>query len=817
MKKKIVVGLMSAVSLVMIGCGSGGNGDSGAVGSGATPAKITSNPIPAPTPSIFTRQNSWELSKTGAPTFALSTQGTISDFSSVVRTTHPRLYFRDTDAAYLQAKTSKREWATFKAVVMAPSRLPTTKSLADSLSFLDMAEAGDADYAKMMAFMAYMEKSSYYVNLTIEWAKHLAAKTPENSDGDILLRRRIERLSEIYDWLHDDLSVTDKKTIRDALKAHVDKLRSFDYMSTTRNYIQKHSRWGDGVVAQAMLAMYGDFDADFTKAYADNLLSQTREHLRNYQSVESYIASDGGWHLGWGYAYFNANYMFNYFIWSTATNETMLNDWMGDLTYWYMYGLRADKTLPQMGDATISAMGYGVMAALYQSKFKRDGFAKWYIDENAKTSYTDLFTRFILSDDTVAAKNPSVLPTSRYFKQVGTVIARDSWKFDDATLFIFKSSPFYNAGHHHRDENSFTIDYKTSLALDTGFYDQTDSNHYKNYYVRTIAHNAITVYNPNQQMEYVTDYNTNASAAEKVLINDGGQIYRNPDSLVKADIVEGGKNRIDGITKYQRNDNYTYALGDATKTYDPATVSLAKREVMYVQDAGFNHPVILVLDKIEATNGNFQKRYLLHSQPDSTPVITDNAMTVVSTGSTSNASAKMVNVTLYPTNANLKLVGGPGKEYALMNGSNPQPISSAIVNEIKADKDTKSGTWRLEVSPVLGNTYDVMLNAIFVDDADANIDTSKAMLINANNSVGIQLPNRVVVFSKDKANAAVAIEYKVAKDSNIQHTVVTGYNPGESVKVSINGKATSGFIVGAGGCVDFKINATTKDVIKVSK
>ena len=318
-------------------------------------------------------------------------------------------------------------------------------------------------------------------------------------------------------------------------------------------------------------------------------------------------------------------------------------------------------------------------------------------------------------------------------------------------------------------------------------------------------------------MEYVTDYNTNASAAEKVLINDGGQIYRNPDSLIKADIVEGGKNRIDGITKYQRNDNYTYALGDATKTYDPATVSLAKREVMYVQDAGFNHPVILVLDKIEATNGNFQKRYLLHSQPDSTPVITGNTMTVVSTGSTSNASSKMVNVTLYPTNANLELVGGAGKEYALMDGSNPEPISSAIVNEIKADRDTKSGTWRLEVSPVLGNTYDVMLNAIFVDDADANIDTSKAMLINANNSVGIQLPKRVVVFSKDKANAAVAIEYKVAKDSNLQHTVVTGYNPGESVKVSINGKATSGFIVGAGGCVDFKISATTKDVIKVSK
>lgn len=815
MKKQIVLSLMSIASLFIVGCGGDGDsGDTGSSASGSAPKKVVSTPILPPAPSTFSRQNSWELSKEGAPTYALSTQGTISDFRNTVYPNHPRLYFRDTDSSSLQAKRTSRDWNVFKAV-LTDNRLPTTKSTTDSIAFLDIAEAGDAEYARMLAFLAYLEKDTYYVNLTIAWAKHLAAMTPENSAGDILLRRRIERLSEIYDWLHDELTPADKKIIRDGLNRQVNQLLRFDYMNTTRNYIQKHSRWGDAVVAQAMLAMYGDFDADFTKAHADSILSATREHLRNYQSVESYVASDGGWHLGWGYAYFNANYMFNYFIWSTATNETMLDDWMGGLTDWYMYGLRADKTLPQMGDATISDMGYGVMAALYQSKFKKDGFAKWYVDENNKDSYTDLFTRFILSDDTVTAKNPSVLPTSRYFEKVGTVIARDTWDLDAATLFIFKSSPFYNAGHHHRDENSFTIDYKSSLAIDSGFYDATDTEHYKNYYVRTIAHNAITVYNPNQIMEYITDYNVNDSAVSKRLINDGGQIYRNPDSLVKVDIVEGGKNKIDGITKYQRNDNYTYALGDATKTYDPATVSLAKREVMYVQDAGFNHPVVLVLDKIEGTSGDYQKRYLLHSQPDTMPDIAGNKMTVVS------ESSKMVNLTIYPTNATLTSVGGSGKEYLLMDGTtNPEPINSAIVREIKgedtSDYVTKYGTWRLEVSPPLGSRYDVMLNALFVDDANTNINTSKVLLIDASNSVGIQLPNRVVVFSKDR-NSAGAIEYKVAKDSNIQHTVATGYSAGEKVKVSVNGDVTSGFIVGAGGCVDFKINVTTKDVIKVTK
>ncbi len=815
MKKHFVLKLMSVVTLsLLVGCGDSGN----TTGGSEIPATIKNppkpvvlNPIETPSPAPFTKQNFWELSKEGAPTYQLATSGAVIDFDPIIKDAHPRLYFNPSDYNYLQSKLTTSAWGTLKASVTSRLGGKTTQ---EALVLLDSYEEGDAEYAKLMAFLAYMERDPYYINLTIEWAKHLSTKTPENSEGDILLRRRIERLSEIYDWLYDDLSATDKATIRSALKNHVDQLMSFDYMQTTRNYIQKHSRWGDGVVAQALLAMYDDFDATFTKVYADNLLSSTREHLRKYSDAESYIASDGGWHLGWGYAYFNANYMFNYFIWSTATDETMLDDWMGDLNYWYLYALRADKTLPQMGDATISSMGYGILAALYQSTLKRDGFAKWYVDESQNT-YNDLFARFLLQDDSVVAKSPATLPTSRYFKQVGTVVVRDSWNFDEATMLIFKSSPFYNAGHHHRDENSFTIDYKTSLALDAGFYDLTDSPQYKNYYIRTIAHNAITVYNPNQKMYYITDYNHDWTQAEKLLVNDGGQIFRDPDSIEKADIVEGGINRLDGIVKYQYSGSYTYMVADATKAYDNATVSLAKRAIMYVEDAGYNHPVILVLDKIEATDGAYQKRYLLHMQPDDLPSVSGNKMSM--TASSSRASAQMVNLTLYPSNATVRAIGGAGHEYALMDGSNPEPFDAAIVREIKADQDTKYGTWRLEVSPPVGKKYDVMLNAIFVDDAGVVINTDATTRIESDSAVGVQLPNRIVVFSKDKADAAIPVEYHVASDSNLHHTVATGYAAGSSVKVYKNGVATSGFIVGEGGCVDFTIDAKTADIIKVAQ
>ncbi len=809
--------ISGVIAFLVIGCGGGG---------GTTVVKPDVNDTNETNQTII----EWELSKEVVPTFSLSTEGKVVDFSTIVYAKHPRLYFRDTDVAYLQAKTTTPYW-TFNFKETVTSRLDG-KTIAEGIALLKTYEKGDAEYAKMMAFLAFMERDAYYVNLTKAWAMELAKpeRVLEDIEGDILLRRRIERLSEIYDWFHDDLTEAEKSTIRASLVRHIERLNSFEYMKTEINYIQKHSRWGHGVIAQALLAMYGDFDASFTKEYADRLLSSTREHLRKYAEAESYIAADGGWHLGWGYAYFNANYTFNYFIWSTATSETMLDDWMGEMTYWYLYALRADDTLPQMGDAAKVNMGYGALSALYQSKFKKDGFAKWYMDEVMKTKAVNqnLFMQFILQDDSVQATAPTSanLPLSRYFKGVGTVIARDTWDRKDATLFIFKSSPFYNAGHHHRDENAFTIDYKTSLALDSGFYDMSDSNHYKNYYVRTIAHNAITVFNPAQVMRYYTDYNGADNATQKIISNDGGQIYKDPDSIVKADIAEGGKNRLDGITAYHQGETYTYAQGDATKAYDPITVTLAKRDVMYITDSGYTHPVVVVLDKVEATDPSFKKRYLLHMESETKPSMDDGTKTMVVVSSKGNgARAKLTNRTLFPTDADIALVGGGDAQFPLyadvLDDTNTTPIDNQSVRDIRDDNDTRTGNYRLEVSPPLGNAYDVMLNVLFVDDENAtDVNPLDVQLIGdatMSGAIGVQFPSRVIVFSKEKTLLATPMQYSIKTAGTFPHTVVTGYAKGDKVEVLVNDKKMLDAIVGDGGCVDFSVNASSSDVIRVAK
>ena len=72
------------------------------------------------------------------------------------------------------------------------------------------------------------------------------------------------------------------------------------------------------------------------------------------------------------------------------------------------------------------------------------------------------------------------------------------------------------AKHQHLDQNQFTIYYNGYLAIDSGAdYTETESPHYLNYYRRTVAHNTMLVYDP--QEKFFWSDNLLPAA------NDGGQ------------------------------------------------------------------------------------------------------------------------------------------------------------------------------------------------------------------------------------------------------------------------------------------------------
>ncbi len=774
--------------------------------------------------------NKWNLADTSNIKFAKLDED-ITDFSQIIYEGHPRLYFRDTDTEYLREKIKKNQkyWDQYIGGVVK-NVFPDGMSVSEGAKTL--AIPGNKNYAEMLLFLAYLEDDKNYKEMAIQWGLDMSDPSMmlEDNTRDIALRTRIENLSKIYDWFYNDMSLDQKQKLRTALKRNMDQLLTFGYMrdSLKENFIQSHSRWARGVIAEGNLALYGDFDANYTKEYADKNLNITRNKFLKYLDAERYIAIDGGWHLGYAYAYFNANYTFNYLTWTTATKETFLDDWMGELSYWFIYGLRGDKHFSLVGDSySTNNLSIGILANAYNAKFKNDPYAQGYLATNEKTSGiwdSRMFILFLLKNDDLKAKSADTLPTSRLFKNAGTVIARDRWD-EQTTHFYFKSSPFYNAGHHHRDENTFTLHYKVPLAINTGVYEGFDSDHYKNYYTRTFAHNTITVYNPDQKMYYNTDFNRNDSLASKLLINDGGQIYKKNDSIKKEDILPGAPNRLGGITNYQFNDgSYTYAVGDATKAYDPITVSLAKREIMYITDSGREHPTTIIVDRVEATDGNFKKRYILHVDTDKKPTIdfTNNIVEINSKGVDSNkqpTASRLTNMTLYPLLSELSLVGGKGDEFKSYGDPtanlNPTEEVDAILNNPYA----RLGNWRLEVSPTLGNKYDVLINILFVDDeGKPSITKEDALLIgdDTTDAIGVQFPNRVVVFPKSK-EIVDSFSYKVVKDGKFRHTIATRYPEDTTVSYSINNKEVGTTKTGTGGCIDFTISAKTTDTISITK
>ena len=152
-------------------------------------------------------------------------------------------------------------------------------------------------------------------------------------------------------------------------------------------------------------------------------------------------------------------------------------------------------------------------------------------------------------------------------------------------------------------KNTFTIHYKSPLAIDSGMYDEGCENggygstHWCNYFTRTIAHNGIIVFDPEQEYKV---YGRSVS-------NDGGQPYREEEPTKLTDILPGGHAHLDGITLCRETDEYTYAVGDATKAYDRERVSLAQREIIYLRRNTTSRPVIVVFDRVESTRKDFLK------------------------------------------------------------------------------------------------------------------------------------------------------------------------------------------------------------------
>jgi len=534
---------------------------------------------------------------------------------------------------------------------------------------------------RSVAFTAMISREDRFVDLAIDYALAIAAKNASDGD-DGPQRERLLSMAFVYDWLNDELSSSEKDSLRDSMVAHIQQLEIY---ATSPMFTGGHSRYGNTTILGALLAMHGEYGTYDT--YCSGKLNAVVDNWENgFNPFQGWVASKGGYHMGWAYGagYLEAN---PYLLWKSATGEAWGESWRKELAYFWIYGTKGAGKTPAAGDSGGLGFSAAVAGICLTSVGLNNSYAADFVDNLGIGLFGSEYIWRILfmngHNNDINYDEITELDKAKEFGKSGYVVARDKWNAPDATHMVFKSSSFYSRNHHHKDQNSIVLNYKGSLLIDSGSYDYYGSTHWANYYTRTIAHNTLVVFDSSE-----TFYDSVATTVS----NDGGQKYpayydtpEGCDPYSLNDILNYSKYQLDGITSFSQTSSQCYMKGDASKAYSSAKLDTYTREVTMVYEDQNNNdkPTINIKDHV-VLNKLLTPKILFHSELE--PEIDPNGQWV----KIENSNGGGVKIELVaPSGAVINVVGGSGYEF-MVNGTNYMPTYYA---------PTEPGAWRVEISP----------------------------------------------------------------------------------------------------------------------
>ena len=520
--------------------------------------------------------------------------------------------------------------------------------------------------------------------------------------------RMAKGLAMAYDWMYEDLSPSQRKKYGERAIHCAQQC----YQTWKHSDFNNHLYLEYGPILYVGVALHGEGIDD--RSVRQLALDGLELLFKHYLPAHEYVnMGDGGWHESMSYsAFFTYEFAQLVELWSSASGEDLWKDFSGldGEAHFQVYNLRPfDEHRVHVADlGGPSAVDSQILAYMpLVSRHRQDGLARrwsdWLVAASERRAPEDKyaldghkFWPYVLwYDPTVPEAKREDLPLSHIFRGYGWVSMRSSWE-KDATFALFICSPTWFGGHQHCDNNSFIIHKHAPLALDTGVYD-TAQGHRANYFARTIAHNTVTVFDPNEKF---TGGNWGGSTDQSVS-NDGGQVYMGGPQLV-TEVGPGNTFHRSELLAYELAPHYTYAAGDASSAYSPKKVSEFTRAFLHLRP-----DIFVVFDRVESTSPEFKKRWLLHSQNE--PEVSGQTFTIT------NGPGRLWGRTLLPGEVTYETIGGPGKEF-WVDGKNWPPGK-----DVRDD----TGRWRLEVSPSAAARRDYFLHLLYAT-ASGDADYPKA-------------------------------------------------------------------------------------------
>lgn len=663
---------------------------------------------------------------------------------------HPRLYVRSSHLSELKermkAPQAKKTVAALQK--LSKDRTPEEEAKVTDRGFryyFEMRGVTSRVQVQALDYLVYGDKKQARAAITS--MLDTLQRTDFGTKGDLSRASGVMLMcgAMVYDWCYDQLKPAEKKAYIDSF-VRIAKTMECGYPPKNNEPIAGHS--SEWMILRDMLsagiAIYDE--------YPDMYNHVVKLLFKDYLPVRNFIYSGHNYHQGTGYVNVRfSNDLFSLWILDRMGAGAIYDSSQQFVLYDFIYRRRPDGQVMPAGDVNPnrkSFPSYSLPAMLASSYYSDEYLAHEYELKPRIESHCYIFDILWRNFD-LKAKAPNELPLSRYSgSSFGWMIARTSWGAN-SVIAEMKINEQFVGNHQHLDGGSFQLYYKGPLAIDAGAYNGSsggyNSPHNKNFFKRTIAHNSLLVYNPDEKF---ASWNYGGEGKTEFADNDGGQrmpgdrweTCRSFKDLLSKDYTTG-KVLAHGFGPDAHTPDYTYLKGDITQAYTDK-VKEAKRSFVFLNLQSDDVPAaFIVFDKVVSSNPDFKKFWLLHSIEE--PSIDGTQFTIQRTKN--GDSGLLRNQVLLPEAKDLRIekVGGKGKEFWVFGTNYANDALPA-----RPDEANERGEWRVEVSPLAPAEDNYFLNVMQVADNTCK-QMNEAKRIDADRVVGVQIADRVVTFSKN--------------------------------------------------------------------